>query len=53
MFVTMYGTLGKMTKRRLHTKDGGDIFARASEMRFRVYGPNIGDLVKCDVEVGK
>ena len=46
----MYGTKGKMTKRRLHNENK-NIFSRDSEFVFTVYGPDIGDLVKADVEV--
>ena len=40
-----------MTKRRLHSENN-DIFSRGSELMFTVYGPDIGDLIKADVEVG-
>ena len=50
VFVTLYGSKGKMTKRRLHSENN-DIFSRNSELLFTVYGPDIGDLVKADVEV--
>ena len=50
VFITLYGSKGKMTKRRLHNEHN-DIFGRGSELIFTVYGPDIGELVKADVEV--
>ena len=50
VFITLYGNRSKMTKRRLHNENN-NIFSRNSELIFTVYGPDIGDLVKADVEV--
>ena len=48
--MTMYGSNGKMTKRRL-TSAPDNLFTRGSENGFVVYGPDVGDIVKIDVEV--